>query len=89
MPLIGGSHVVAATWKQLDADDARGFRQLTLRVEDNATTSVEMSVDGVNMHFYLKTDESLTFNNVGTVTPQEIWLKGTANDRVYFIGTPV
>lgn len=89
MPLIGGKHTVTTTWKKLDATDDRYFRQLTMRIEDNAASNVEISTDGVNTHFYLKTDESLTFNDTGSVSPKEIWLKGTAEDIVYFIGTPV
>lgn len=89
MPLIGGSHTVTAAWKKLNSEDSRYFRQLTIRIEDNAAANVSISTDGVNAHFYLKTDESLTFNDTGSVSPKEIWLRGTAGDIVYYIGTPV
>ena len=89
MPLSGGLHTVAASWKQLNEEDPNAYRSITIRVEDDAAGNVDISVDGVNQCFYLKTDESLTFANAGTVTPKEIWLKGTAADIVYYIGTPV
>ena len=88
MPLAGGTHIVAATWKKLNADDDTAFRTLVIRAEDNAAGNIEISHDGANTSFYLKTDESLTFANSGTVTPQEVYLKGTAADKVYYIGVP-
>jgi hypothetical protein len=86
----GGAHIVTAAWQKLNTTDTQGYRQLTIRVEDNAAANVEISIDGSNQCFYLKTDESLTFGpGSGTVYASEIWLRGTAADVVYYLGTKV
>ena len=89
MPLKGGEHIVTAAWKQLNASDTTAFRQLTVRAEDDAASNIKLSADGVNIHGYMKTDESWTFGpNAGTITPQELWLSGTAADVIYYLGIP-
>ena len=90
MPLAGGSHTVAAPWKLLTEEDSTAYRQLTIRVEDNAAGNVEVSLDGDTTVMFLKTDESFTFGpDAGTVTPKDLYLKGTAADIVYYLGVPV
>jgi len=89
MPLSGGYHTVTAAWTMLNQFDTTAFRQITVRAEDDAAGNIALSCDGSEQHGYLKTDESWTFGpNAGTVTPRDIWLKGTAGDVVYYMGVP-
>jgi len=91
--LDGGTHTIATTYTKLDDSD-QGFRVLTIRVEDNAVGNVAIGLLGKDgskqTTVYLKTDESWTFGpNAGTIRPEDIYLKGTANDVVGWIGTKV
>jgi len=85
VPLAGGVHTVAATPTVLEDDDT-GFRQLTIRLEDDATTNITFG-NKAGQFMYLKTDESFTFGpNAGTIRPKDIYIQGTAADVVYYTG---
>ena len=91
--LDGGEHIVTAAWKQLDPSDD-GFRLLTFRLEENAASAIRIGVKTATGEIkdvmYLKAIESWTFGpNAGTIRPSKIYLKGTANDVVNWIGTKV
>ena len=87
--LACGSLTLTTSYQQLDSS-TQGFRWLLLRVEDEAAGNVEIGLldtgGTVQDALYLKTDESLTFPNVGTIRPSDIYLKGTADDVVQWIG---
>ena len=92
--LAGGSHTVTVAWKKLDTA-TQGFRVLTMRLEDNAAGNVTIGLKNKfgwveTTDCYLKTDESWTFGpNAGTIRPSEIYLSGTADDKVGYIGVKV
>lgn len=89
MPLNGGSLTLTTSYVQLNAT-VEYYVQLTIRVEDDAAGNVSISTDGTNEHFYLKTDESLTFGpNTGTIATTDLYLKGTADDVVSYIGVEI
>jgi hypothetical protein len=90
MPVIGGDHICTAAFKKLRAGDTTGYNQLTVQ-NPNASggNAMWISGDGVNTMGTIAADRSWTFGpNAGTVTPDTLWVRGTADDIAFFNGTP-
>ena len=84
----GGAHTVAAAYAKLDANDNRAFRGITVQ-NPNASggNSMYISFDGVADMGVIPADRAWTFGpNIGTLQPDQIWVKGTAADTAYWNG---
>lgn len=91
--LDGGPHIVSATYKALD-DTAQPFRVLTVRLAASAG-NIEFGLKnetGVveSTGIFLKAEESWTFGpDCGSITPRDIFIKGTAGNNAGYFGVKV
>jgi hypothetical protein len=90
--IVGGVHTVSATATQI-TDIPTPCRVLTVRMY-TGTSDIEFGGEGFgaggNPCGFLQADESWTWGpNAGTIDPANIYVKGTAGDKLYWCGVPV
>lgn len=85
----GGGHTVAAAYRELDVNDERGFRILNVQ-NPNASggNGMWISFDGIVDMGYIPPDRSWHFSGA-TIHPNQIWVRGTANDIAFWNGSLV
>ena len=90
--IVGGTHTISATATQLTANNVP-CRVLTIRLytgSGNCDFGDSTLASGQPAFGYLQADESWTWGpNAGTINPNEIYVKGTAGDVLYWCGVPV
>ena len=90
--IVGGRHIVSATATPLTAEK-NYCRVLTIRLftgSGNVEFGDATLAAGKHAFGYLAADESWTWGpNAGTVNTNEIYVKGTAGNSLYWVGIPV
>ena len=80
-PITFKDDVAAAATPPVVLPVTGGFTSQGLQyINDHATSTIFLSLDGINDHFELKAQENITFDFMKT---QQIWLRGTIGAEPY------
>jgi hypothetical protein len=87
-------HTVTAAWKRLEAGNTEPYSTLTIRLaSDDSDIRIGFEDENGNVKEggpHLQADESWTFGpNAGTITPNDLFISGTADDKVTWVGARV